>query len=351
MADGTPDVGLERLLKTFDERQRAQLYQSLWHALPCKETTQGVLAITPDELLVYDPHRPDAPADRTKFGDELGPLRSVQIEMHAGDAYVLIGATRGVYAARMAELGQPKSYAFAPASPLRTGVNAVTLAGDRVLATHSEAGLLSWPIDGGPMQSMLESETGGARTVRFVCHDEMGRIWLAVDDRILAVGAVAEEPVTYRGASSAVSALAVHASGVIAGTRAGDVWRWRLERPEDPVRVVRGAGRPIQGLCLVDTGGIGHLVYADGSAGLNTKVLDDSYVCRYESAGQTIGAALAGEDLLIGVNEPPDTLFLWLPHEPTQPTARIRAGRHTSQFLRDVARWVRPIPSNESANA
>jgi hypothetical protein len=230
-------------------------------------------------------------------------------------------------------------------------VNAAALAGQRLLATHSEVGLLSWPIEGGAMQPLLESKTAGARTVRFITSNEDGWVWLTADDIVYTFRGAGDEVQAYRGAGSPISALVVDRQGVFAGTQAGDVWRWPPGRASEPEQLVCGAGRAVGGLSFVETGGIGHLVYADGSAGLHAKVLGDSYVCRYESGGPPIVWALAGEDLLIGVNDPPDTLVLWRPHEPAEPITRIPVGRQASQFLRDVDRWAAPAAANQSPQA
>lgn len=345
VAEDTPGVGLGPLLQTFNERERGQLYQTLWHAVPCTQPTQWLLAVTQGELLAFDPSELNEPARRVSFGDELGLLRSVKVQRGEGRQWILIGAAQGVYLADWERLDQPRAFGFTPGGPLRGGINSASLGGDRVLATHSEVGLLSWPIDGGAMELLLQEQTANARTVRFVRCEEGGRVWLTVDERIYAFPAgdwKAEQLREYAGSGSTISSLAVHREGVFAGTQAGDLWRWPIHRPSEPELLVRGTGRPVEGLAVVETAGVSHVVYADGSPGLNARVLGDAYVCRYEAAGRNLRWALAGEDLLIAVNDLRDRVLLWQPHHPQAPLRQVNIGRLCGQQVQDVERICGP---------
>ncbi|MFQ5591180.1 MAG: SPFH domain-containing protein [Phycisphaerae bacterium] len=340
LAKGSPDVELPELIRTFNEPQRAQLYEALFAHHAPQQRTRWIVVAAGGELMFFHPQKLDAPSRRVDIGGAAGPVRSVQASVaDEGAAQLLIGAATGVYRFPV-DRGSPDLTLLVSGRPqVRGGFNAVVAVGDRVLASHSELGLCEWRVSApDAVRYRLETLTRSADTVR---HIQLlaGDLFCSIDALVVqwAVDDESDTPAhTYTGSSANITALHATARGVFAGNGNGDVLRWAVGRPDDPQRLHTGSRRSAESLWLVSTSGVERLLFADTSPRVRAQVLGDNFACEYQAGGQTLRRVEVAPDLIVATNDLRDRLFCWTPGRPERPYATLGISSLCGRTVQDV---------------
>ncbi len=373
LADESPDADLPDLMRTFAEHERSDLYEALFASQAALGRTQLVVVATAHQLLYFDPVALSEPARRLDIEGEAGPIRSVQRVRHGlaarditgwkpaphspapqeGDASgrLLLGAATGVYVMSPEASAPEQTYLVEGSPSVRGGFNAVALSGDRLFATHSELGIFRWRLaEPDASEPLFSSMTRQAKAIRAVrCHN--GDAYCAVDDRIIAwpVDGSADRPADiYSGSGATLTALCACEAGVFAGNSDGQILRWSGatgglsasaragKLPVAPEVLHGGSRRGVESVWVVSTGGVRRLFYTDTSLCVYSRVLGDTFTCRYEASGQTLRRVEVGPDLLAATNDLRDRLLYWTPGKPQQPRALTEVGRLTGHSVQDV---------------
>jgi len=342
LARRSPEVELSDLIRTFSESQRGEIYEALFATSSQARATQWIVVACGGELLFYDPASGDAPARTMTLSGEVGPVRSVRAFRDPdGLMRLLVGAARGVYEVGVESKEPAVIFSIEESVEVRGGVNSVAVAGDRVLASHSEVGLICWErsAPAGPTL-LLEERTKGAKAVRNVLVRD-GRIYFSVDGAVLVTDA--DTPTDsnlrrYAGPPSAdalITSLCPAPDGLYAGNADGQILRWALEGGDATI-IHSGSGRAAESIHLLTSGGITRLFFADTTLAIHARVIGDSFTCRYEAGGQTLRRVAVAPDLLVATNEIRDRLIQWSPGRPAAPTGIISVARHTGHSVQDV---------------
>ena len=338
------DVNVADLLRAFSEAERGELYAALWQLCPGARRTRFVAAVSGPQLLLFEPAQLDRPARRIELPEDLGLLRSVSSDPRSLDAgLLLVGAARGVHLVDI-ESGKPVRSLRADAAEhdgSRGGVNAAAMSHDRVFASHSQLGLMTWlrePAGDEASRALLADLTHGTSTVRCARVAE-SRLWFAVDQSLYALPVEDVDtatPTRYAASSSTISSLAVAGDQVYAGNVDGQIIAWDVDDP-DKAHIVRGAGGgPVESIDVIATGGVSRLVIADRSRALMLMVVGDNFTCRYESPSQIVRRGAAAEDLFVAMNDTRDRLLAWDPREPKQPSAVVIIPHLTGSTIQDI---------------
>jgi len=340
VADDSPQAEMGDLLKTFSETERGELYEALFAAQPPVTTTKWLVVAAGCELLYYDPASPQEPVRRVPLPDSQGALRSVQcVSGSDGNAVLLIGAACGVH--EIAPDGTDPEYTYpAPKREgLRGGINAATLAGNQVVASHSELGLLLWERgQSSEAVPILSDLIGDARAIRHVQHAP-GGLFFSADERVIQVPSdrmLTRAATVYSGSQAVISALWTDEKRVLAGNTAGQVLEWTLGEPESMRVLHSGHDRAVESLELVEHDGVERLFFTDTSSAVHARVLGDTFACRYEAGGQTIRRAEFAADWIAGTNELRDRLLLWSLTSPAQPMHVIPVSRTCGRSIQDI---------------
>lgn len=339
----SPGVELGELLRMFNETQRGQLYGALWSLLPVAERTQWIAVVAGNDLLCFDPNLPDAPARRVELNGPAGALRSVRVHQPPGRAPVLlVGAARGVYEIDADTLRIQAAHTFVPGldAELRGGVNAAAIGDGHVFATHSEIGLMRWPVgvEREP-EFLLQAWTREARTTRQAQIDG-NTLWLAIDDQVVGCPvADVTEASAKRLSGSRDRITALHAAGpdVFAGNKCGDILHWRIDKADDVECLLRGDGSPVEAVQHVLTGGVPQVAFAErGTPAIQLLAIGDTFVCRYEAGAQDVRRCAVAGDLLVAINDTRDRLLCWRPGETGTPFAQVRVSAQYGHSIQDV---------------
>lgn len=337
-------LSITDLLSAFTESERGQMYAALWQLCPPARKTSRLLAVSGQEVLLFDPAAAGERPQRITIGDDLGPLRSVSADGACSDAnLVLVGAARGVHLVDVASGGLRASLAVPLGGPeLRGGVNRAVVHDDVAYATHSELGVLAWdqPFSDAPAcRRLCEELTASVSTVRAASMRD-GRLWFTADATLYALPpdrGAAGDCVACLSGTAALSAIAFSDHDVFVGDVNGRIVRCDLGDPES-AEVLRGpSGGPVESLRVIDAGGVPRLIIADRSSALLEMVIGDSYVRRYESGGPIVRRAAAAEDVFLAMNDHRDRLLVWHPGEPARPRANVLIPHITGGSVQDIA--------------
>lgn len=145
LSAASPGVGLPELLRSFNEQQRGEIYEAFFAAEKPASRTRWIVVAAGEELLYFDPDQTERPGRRLTVAGSAGPARSIQtVRASDGCLALLLGAATGVYRLPL-DRAEPDLTLKVPGPPaVRGGFNGVACVDDRILASHSELGLLEW---------------------------------------------------------------------------------------------------------------------------------------------------------------------------------------------------------------
>jgi len=379
MAAESTDVELPELIRTFSERQRGELYEALFAAEAPATRTRWIVVAAGDELIFFDGQAPSEPVRRLRVDGAAGPARSVQFatgrsrapgvdgdppvsplmkgggddplvspfgkgggvaaDESAGAGVLWVGAATGVYRWPIDHAKPDLTFLAEAPSGIRGGFNAVAIAGERLVATHSEIGICEWDLrEPSSARRRFESMTNTAKAVRNAAAFESDLL-CSIDERVIRwpSNSADDLPKTaYMGSASVITALAVESDGVYAGNSDGDILFWPNDETGDPQVIYRGRKRAAESVWVAYTRGVRRLFFADTSHQIHAQVIGDSFACHYEAGGQTLRRVEVAPDLVVATNELRDRLICWTPGKPDKPFATINVAATTGRSIQDV---------------
>jgi len=342
LSAASPDAELPELIRAFAERDRGRLYDALFASEAPSVKTRWIIVAAGDELLFYDPRGSGSPVRSVQLSNVVGPARSVQTAIAKdGGKKLLIGGSIGVSVFSIDRSEPASSWPIADDPRPRGGFNAVAMSGEHLFASHSELGLWHWNLhETSSGRKLFPSLTAGAKAVRDV---QVGGDWgfASIDHRVIRFSVNSPTDAVphrvYSGAVGAITSLSATESDVLAGTSEGDVLRWAAGSDSAPTRIHTGSGRPVESVKSLICGGVRRLFHTETSLFVYARVLDDSYVCRYEAGGQTIRRIEVAPDIIVALNELRDRLFCWEIGRPEKPFAAIQVAAQTGHSIQDIA--------------
>jgi len=338
-ADRDPDVNMIDLLKTFPEADRGELYAAIFATAEKHADTRSIVVGSGSELLWYDPQALDAPTRRYTLPDIVGALRSVQTDLDpTGGRRLLIGAAGGVHELDPDANESPTTYRTGTDRETRGGVNAVTFAGERIIASHSELGLLAWQRgEDQPAERLFRDRTEDVTAVRAVRFSD-GHLFFSIDNVVYRAGPNldAGELAVFTGSTAIITAVCPARDGIYAGNANGELLHWSTDAPAEPKVLSASRQRAAESVVMLDLGGMGRLFYTDTSLAVFARVVGDSFICRYEAGGQTIRRVEVAPDLIVATNDVRDRIICWNPGEPLKPYGVATVSRLTTHSIQDV---------------
>lgn len=289
--------------------------------------TRRVLCVIGKRVLAFDPKtnlHPEVPKEvYDTEGGALGYLRSVRSDRVNGTEYVLAGAQRGVY--RLTMEGRVE-YAFPREPEGKGGANAVAYFDQRVYATHSEMGLYEWPFEGGAGRSICEAATKNQTSTRGALIVD-GRLYFSAGADVFCVDLATgtDKPVRYKGSDDSITAFHVQGDEVVAGNRAGKIYRWHVDDPTSPQAFNVLKKNPIYMLRHARIAGQGF--YIIGSKDFTVTAAEPRRdVYREYQAREEVRWVDGAADYIVGVSRSGYKVFAWDAHRQTEPQLTIRVA-------------------------
>ncbi len=339
MASISPDVALPELIRSFSENERGQIYEAMFAAEQETRRTQWIVVAMSGELLFFSPSNMEAPARRVPISGEIGPVRSVQAVSCDKNAALFLGSATGVYRLLLGQ-AEPEVVLAVPDAPsVRGGFNSIAVAGNIVIASHSELGIWAAPLDGSAdSRPLFESMTRDAKAVRGVSALE-DDVVCSCGANVLAwrAGESGDVPdAVYLGSDATITAVAITPMSILAGTHSGEIFRWARGVTSKPEGLYRGHDRAVESVHVVTSQGVPRMFATDTSLAVRARVLGDSFECQYDAGGQTLRRVEVASDLVVATNDLRDRLFVWSPAKPGKPQSSISIGALTGRSIQDV---------------
>ena len=338
MGDGEGGVNVSELVRSFDAEQRGTLYEGLLAAEKGQQPIEKVLVVSGTSLLWFGTDNPHENYRKQRLTDDAtGPLRSVRVIDDGVRRLVLVGARNGVHVID-ADSGEHLTTCIAKGrKDVRGGFNSMAMIGTDIFATHSELGLMKWANDN-PKRAIacLPDLTEGSHAVRDVQSDEMGQLWLAIDNLVIAWRPGDDMSQSATEAPSEIATLCVSDGYVIAGLKTGMILRWVAAAMGDYEVLRERDHRTVRSVKFLSGGGVPRVLVGDGRQFLELMVIGDAYHGQYR-AMHDLRWGFAKGDLVAGVNDSRDTLIIWDKNKPQHPKFHVPVRRMLGRSIQDVA--------------
>jgi hypothetical protein len=283
---------------------------------------------------------------RMTLPDDLGGLRSVSCD--AQRSWLLVGAARGVWALKAADGEIVGRFEVPGAEQPRTGFNAAILAGDTLLATHSQLGAWRWPLASpGAPQAFLRPVDDQPKSIRCLLSVGAERVALAAEDAILVFNAAGEKLAEHGCTGGEVSSLAVLDGVLYVGTARGMVLRDRLDGGMEAWEVLHRGSTPIESLQVRRWSDLIEVVVPAGPLGVRGLYPDEGLVTELLPAAHPIRRAWVADDVIVALNESRDRLFVANANTPARAAREVAVSRLVSRSIQDaciVTGAARPTP-------
>ena len=325
--------------QSMNPSHRADVYLGMLAVASKKSAAKSVLLVVAgQELLHFKPDHPNEPSQRLSLPADLGPLRSVRLSPDQNAA--LVGARTGLHIVHLKD-ETIQSYPWPAQNPPRGGMNAAAIMGDALFATHSEIGLIRWPLSDPSKPALcLDSATKTEKAVRDV------QVWneclfFAAGPRVISWKPNEPDPSQTYQAPADIQSLIVADNSIFAGLDNGTITQWPIGDPADIQELQTATGRPVHSLDWLCGGGAPRLLIADHQPHLTLRVLNDQHFTEYRWR-RPLRWGFAADDCIAAVDESRDRLIRWHPTDPSEPCAADSIGQITGHAIQDVAILARP---------
>ncbi len=337
-ADGS--LRWRELLPVLSPAERGRLLESLWRLTPDRDVAAAIVAVAGGECAWFDPADPGRVAARLPLPPDLGGLRSVTHDRQRD--WLLLGAATGVWAVN-ATTRAIERMCHVPDAPLPTsGFNAAVIAGDTLIATHSQLGVWQWPLGiPGPPRALLRPEGGRPKTIRAVCAAEGGHVLLAADDEVRVLGPDGAVVRTLGVGRGSIHDLAVLGRTVYVATSEGLVLEDDWQAPNIWQVRWRG-GQGIETLLARRWDDLVELVVPAGVDGVLAIYAEEGVTARLMSAAVPVRRAWACDDLILALNTLRDRLLVLAATAAERRPVEVPAVRLLGHTIQDACIVARP---------
>ena len=302
------------LLPALTPAERGRLLENLWRLTPDQHIARAIVAIAGYTCVWLDPASADQVQQRITVDESLGGLRSVSFSRER--EWLLVGAARGVWVLSATDGTLVGRYEVPEAGQPWTGFNAAASGGERLIATHSQLGCWSWPLEQPEKGvALLRPIDGKPKTIRAVAVDARGQVLFAADDCVYIASAGSAELHTTSPVTAPITCLAVLGDEIYVGTADGRVWSQSPAghpglADADTWRVVHRAGTALESIIARSWGGLVELVIPAGREGVCAVYEEAGVVARLMDSPTPLRRVWASDDALVGLNENRDRLVV-----------------------------------------
>jgi hypothetical protein len=330
-----PSMQWHELLPALTPAERGRLLENLWRITPDRRRAEAIVIVAGQECLWLDPAEPETIRRRVRLDESLGGLRSVTFA--PSRRTVLVGAARGIWMLDATDGSVSGKYAAPAGGAVRTGFNAACIAGERLIATHSQLGCWAWPLDNAAAATpLLQPEAGAPRTVRCATAMPDGGVLFVADDQIHVHGANLEHVRTLSTGDRAITGAALLDTLLFVGVENGMVIRADLNEADPALEVVHRASGPIESIQARRWNDLVELVIPAGHQGVCGVYGGEGVVTRLLDGGASIRRAWATDDVIAGLTERRDVLIVMNANLPQRSGREVHIGRMTGHSIQDA---------------
>ncbi len=328
------------LLPVLSPGERGRLLESLWRLTPDRNVAAAIVTVAGSECAWFDPAAPGQVAARLALPPDLGGLRSVTYDRQRD--WLLVGAATGVWAVHATTRAIERRWPVPDAPPPTSGFNAAAIAGDTLIATHSQLGAWQWPLGiPGTPRALLRPEGGRPKTIRAVRTAEGEHVLLAADDEVRVFGPDGTAVRSLSVGRGSVHDVAVLGRTVYVATSEGFVLEDDWQSPNIWQVRYRG-GQSIETVHARTWDDLVELVIPAGADGVLAIYGDEGVTARLLAAAVPVRRAWACDDLILGVNTLRDRLLVLSATAAERRPVEVPAARLLGHTLQDACIVTRP---------
>jgi hypothetical protein len=324
-----PDLNAGQVLSQIAPADRGTMLETLLMASAQSSESCGCMLVAGPTLLRIELDD-DQPRTRTiELATDLGPLRSVRSATIDGETRLLIGARSGVIVADAQSPEVATSYADSSVQS-QLGFNSAIVQRSRILATHTEAGLVAWNLGDANAAPVRLSPHGARNLVALVADSAAmssgNRLGLLRGNDIDFREIQSEADIIALVRTDAVRLLVVHADGLVA------IYDLAQDRFVD--REPRGG--KIAAATALPWLGSSRLLLTTESGAVDCVGADDQLVTRYLSNRGAMRMIAASARHVAGVTPDRQRLILWNSWDGRKPLAEVHITGLTHHRVADV---------------
>jgi hypothetical protein len=283
-------------------------------------------------------HFSDKPAAVYSLPDSMGSARSVRLATIDDRLFILAGARRGVV---LFDQISAEAQVYPLPRTSEHGANAVTVHDRCVYATHSDFGLLRWPLGGGEASSLFPEVFGKAKTVRAVQADTHGNLLLCADATAYRIETACNQPRLLRYPTDNPSPLVgVVECGnqVYAASEDGRIYHWQKSLPNTHGTRFVQLPNKTYGLSLVQRSDGPHLVLPAKYHCISlVRLTPPRATIQYHTpAGTTLRFGRAASDLVVATDANCLALHYWNALAPDHPNHCITVAATKREAMMDL---------------
>lgn len=317
---------LEERLREYQHQMEA-LTGAMAEATADDPVTRRILCVVGKRVLAFDPTtnlHPEVPKEVHDMGEGgLGYLRSVRHQVMNGADVYFMGAQRGIY---RVEGEQREEYTFPREPKGKGGANSACSFGGRVFATHSELGVVEWPIgESAGGRIVHEDLTDGKSSTRGALVGPDGRLYFSSGQAIHAVDTRDDSSVTFKGCEESITAFHVRDRSLLAGTKGGRILEWALDDPGSPREFPVKKKNAIYMLKTAVIGGVEYVVVGSKDYTV-TLAAPEKELYREYRAKEEVRWVDGSGDFIAGISRSGYKLFVWEVQKPSEPKLTIRVS-------------------------
>jgi hypothetical protein len=328
LRDAAPGLSPGAILDRVVPADRGSMLETLLLA-SAGETTSLLYAVAGPNLLRMDPRKFPMHADVIPLPGDLGPARSVQAGELDGRAGLLVGAQTGVLFIDPREPGSVTQFNDSEMTS-QLGFNSVALIGERVWASHSDAGVVAWDLDRREAPAVTLRTAGAKNLVSF---DHNRAIFSAGHDVFIATPDGQSRWLDLPPAA-AVIFIAVDDQAITLARADGHVQR--IDRATlKPMSNDRRCGETTSS-ALLPWLGTNRILLATADGPVCCVGADDALTTQFVSSHRGVRALAAAPDTVAGLSADRQRIVLWKSWDARQPAAEFHIAaiaRHRAADL------------------
>lgn len=343
---GDETLRWRELLPVLTPGERGRLLENLWRLTPDHAVAEALIVVAGRDCIWLDPLALERVVRRITLPADLGGLRAAALAATTSSSTeLLLGAASGIWRL-CGQTGEILArYPVLNPGAVRTGFNAATVCGDRLIGTHSQLGAWSWRLDDPTdVLSLVQPAAGAPKTIRAVQAAGAGRVVLAVDDCVRAHSTSGEMLWQSAAVGAAIHDLALLGDTLFAVTTDGRVLLTDLRAPGEWTLVHRGLDA-IESVQARRWDDLIELVIPAGGQGICGVCPEEGIVTRLLDSPVAVRRAWACDDLLVGLSENRDRLFVLHGSTPGRAGLEVPIARLLGYAVHDACILTRPAGS------
>jgi hypothetical protein len=335
LRDAAPTLSPGQVLEQISPADRGNMLETLLLA-SAGESPSLLYAVAGPNLLRMNPRQFPMHADIVPLSSALGPARSVQpaapppLAASRTEAQtLLIGAQTGVILLDPSNPTHPTLFRD-PTITSQLGFNNVALVGDRIWASHSEAGVVAWDIDS-PSAPAITLRTPGARNL--VPFDHACAIFSAGNDTFIATSDGQSRWIDIPTAAPVLFITTDHAT--ITLIRADGAVE-RIDRATLKLTATDRRAGELSAAATLPWLGTTRLLLATGDGPIICFGHDDSLTTQFVSSHRGLRALASSADTLAAVSPDRQRVVLWKTWDPRQPAGEFHLAASVRHRAADI---------------